>query len=179
MRGEFGKVRWPAALRWMPSNQERAIYIGEDRVGAMFRPSRTARQHLRLGISDHDATAYISHVMRQPWFTARFPGAEPVTVQVGQDRYSWTKPDQDRVIHLGVSSLRTPQATEWDLLHELAHILTSAPDGLARVTRLEGGGARQRHGDTWQDTYIFLVQKVVGNRAARRLEAAIRPGPRP
>ena len=169
---------------WNFNMDEREIYAGEDRVGAMFRPSvaawwylsfLAAWRHLRLRTVNRDATAYISHVMRQQWFTTAFLGTEPVTVQFGPGP-SWCAPKQDRVIHLGTSSRRTLQATEWDLLHELAHLL---PPALSQSPAIlpEDDETRQRHGETWTANYILLVQNMVGNRAATCLAAAIRPKP--
>ena len=166
-------------------HEEREIYAREDRVGAMFGPSRaawssllTAWRHRRWRINEHDATAYINHVMRRRWFTAAFPEAKPVTVEFVDERDSWCAPGRDRVIRIGIGSRRTLQTTEWDLLHELAHMLTSAPPGISQVTHLKGS-ARQRHGDAWKTNYILLVQNIRGKRAARRLAAAINPNHRP
>jgi hypothetical protein len=171
----------------MPSEEEWSVYAAENQVGAEFRPSRAARRylsilaawrHLRRQFTDHDAIGYVSHVMRQPWFTAKFPGAEPVTVRLVPGP-SWCDPWQDRVIRLGSSSRRTLQAAEWDLLHELAHMVTSAPRGTPPAASLKDGDAPQRHGDAWKDNYIFLVQNMLGDRAARHLTAAIKPDPPP
>jgi hypothetical protein len=62
---------------------------------------------------------------------------------------------------------------EWDLLHELAHILSLAPEGQSPAACPEDAG--QRHGDTWKTCYIFLIRNVIGNRAAKQLCAAIKP----
>jgi hypothetical protein len=171
----------------MQSKEEREIYAREDRVGALFGPSRaawwylssrSAWRHRRRRINEDDATAYIDHVMRQRWFTAAFPGAKPVMVMLVYERDSWCKPGQDRVIRIGTNSRRTLQATEWDLLHELAHMITSAPPRISRAPHHEDN-ARQRHGDAWKDNYILLVRNIRGKRAAWRLEAAIKPNRRP
>jgi hypothetical protein len=185
-RRESGRPagRWQVPLA---ATAERRIYAAEDQAGAMFRPSwaawwylsfLAAWRHMRPRINNRDATAYISHLMRQRWFTAAFPGTKPVAVQLVPG-VSWCAPKRDRVIHLGTSSRRTLQAAEWDLLHELAHMLTPDPVGQSLVTRPDADGARQRHGDTWKANYITLVQNMIGNRAAMRLSAAIRPGPPP
>jgi hypothetical protein len=157
------------------------IYRGEDRVGAMFPPSLAAWwylsllgawRHMRPWLRNRDATAYISHVMRQRWFTGAFPAEKPVTVQLVLG-FSWCAPGQDRVIHLGTMSRRTLQAAEWDLLHELAHVLTPVPAAQPAVTRSGRGTAYQPHGDTWQDNYISLIRGMAGNLAADHLRAAI------
>jgi len=163
--------------------EEREIYAREDRVGAMFGPSRAAWwylsflaawRHRRRRINEHDATAYLNHLMRRRWFIEAFPEAKPVTVEFVDERDSWCDPGQDRVIRIGINSRRTLQATEWDLLHELAHMITSPPPGISRVAHLKGG-ARQRHGDAWKWNYIRLVQNICGKEAAERLKAAIKP----
>jgi hypothetical protein len=165
--------------------EERQIYAREDRVGAMFRPtwaalwylsSLAAWRHGRRRINGDDATAYINHVMRRQWFTAEFPKVAPVTVELVREPASWCNPGRDRVIRIGTSSRRTLQATEWDLLHELAHMVTSARPGKAQARK---AGARQRHGDAWTANYILLVENMCGKQAARRLAAAIRPGREP
>jgi hypothetical protein len=171
----------------MPSEEEWFLYAAENQVGAEFGPSRAAWRylsflaawrHLRRRLTDHDAIGYVSYVMRQPWFTGKFPGVGPVAVQLVPGP-SWCDPRHDRVIRLGSSSRRTLQAAEWDLLHELAHIVTPAPPGIPGVTSLKGGDAPQRHGDAWKDNYIFLIQNMLGPRAARHLAAAIKPDPAP
>jgi hypothetical protein len=166
--------------------EEREIYAREDRVGAMYWPSwaawwylssLAAWRHGRRQINGDDATAYISHVMRRQWFTAAFPKTAPVTVEFVREPASWCNPAQDRVIRIGTSSRRTLQATEWDLLHELAHMLTSARPGISHAHRKDS--ARQRHGDLWTDNYIRLVRNMCGARPARRLATAIRSNRRP
>lgn len=166
--------------------EEREIYHREDRVGAMFRPSWAAWWYLssiaawrrrRRRINGDDATAYIGHVMRRQWFTAAFPVAAPVTVELVREPASWCNPGRDRVIRIGTSSRRTLQATEWDLLHELAHMVTSARPGISQAQL--NGSARQRHGDAWTENYILLVENVCGKRPARRLAAAIQPNRQP
>jgi len=165
--------------------EERDLYAREDRIGAMFQPSRAAWRylsflaawrHTRLRINSRDATAYISHVMRQRWFTAAFPEAKPVAVRLVPG-FSWCAPEKERVIHLGTASRRTLQTTEWDLLHELAHILTFVPAGQSPAIRPGEENVGQRHGDTWKTCYIFLIQNMLGNRAAGHLRAAIKPDP--
>jgi hypothetical protein len=171
----------------MPSEEEWSVYAAENQVGAEFRPSwaawrylsfLAAWRHLRRHLTDRDAIGYVSYVMRQPWFTAAFPGVGPVTVQLVPGP-SWCDPRQDRVIRLGSGSRRTLQAAEWDLLHELAHIVTSTLPGIPQATPLKDGVAPQRHGDAWKTNYIFLIQNMLGHRAARHLTAAIKPDPAP
>lgn len=157
--------------------EEREIYAREDRVGAMFWPSwaawwylssMAAWRHRRWQINGDDATAYINHVMQRQWFTAAFPETAPVTVELVHEPASWCNPGQDRVIRIGTSSRRTLQATEWDLLHELAHMVTSARPAAKRKV-----SAGQRHGDLWKHNYIHLVKNMCGGRAAQRLAKAI------
>lgn len=172
----------PLADSTQGMQEEREIYASEDRVGAMFRPTRAAWwylsflaawRHRRRRINERDATAYINHVMRRWWFTDALPEMEPVTVKLVDERDSWCHPGRDRVIRIGTSSRRTLQAIEWDLLHELAHMVTSAQSGTSPAHLRDS--AHQRHGDAWKINYISLVGSMRGMRAARCLEAAIRP----
>jgi hypothetical protein len=42
------------------------------------------------------------------------------------------------------------------------------------VPLVPGGDALQRHGDAWKANYIFLIQNMLGHRAARHLTAAFK-----